>query len=113
MKQKSEYTPMFPKPHFKKKHAQNNPVPTINDRCRYDGTPYAQTHEVYGGSGRRQLSIQYGMQVKLCDRCHKEVTYNPKGHKSVALKQEFQIKFEENHTRDEFRKIFGKSYLEE
>ena len=106
-----EYIPKYPKPKVRKKRAKNNPVPTIHDSCRYHGTPYAQTHEVYGGAGRRQLSIQYGLQVKLCDSCHREVTYNPKGQKAMELKTEYQKKFEQNHTRDEFIRIFGKSYL--
>ena len=29
----------------------------------------------------------------------------------IKLKQLAQSKFEENHTRDDFRKVFGKSYL--
>lgn len=111
MKKQPEYIPKFPKPKSKKKRPLNNPVPTINDRCRYCGTPYAQTHEVFGGSGRRQISIKYKMQVKLCYMCHLEVTLNPKGKKATELKIEFQKKFEETHSREEFIRLFGKSYL--
>jgi hypothetical protein len=63
----------FPKPKIKKHHAKNNPKPTSDDICENCGAPYAQTHEVFEGTGRRQLSIKYGMQVKLCNVCHAAV----------------------------------------
>jgi len=100
-----------PKPR-KQSRARNNPKPTIDDICRYDGTPYAQTHEVYEGNGRRQISIKYHMQVKVCDECHKDIQLHPLQGKDLELKQEFQRKFEaEGHSRDEFRKLFIFSYL--
>jgi hypothetical protein len=103
---------MYPKPkHKKQRRAVNNPLPTIDDICRYDGRPYAQTHEVYEGNGRRQLSIKYKMQVKVCDECHRDIQLHPLQWRDLELKQEFQRKFEQEHSREEFRKLFGKSYL--
>jgi hypothetical protein len=102
-----------PKPKLhKQKRAVNNPIPTAQDYCRYCGTSYASTHEVYEGSGRRQISIRYGMQVKLCIPCHKDVQEHPLEGRDLELKQEFQRKFEaEGHSREEFRKLFISSYL--
>ncbi len=112
MKSKPEYIPKFPKPKFRKqKRALRNPVPTINDRCRICGRPYASLHEVFGGKNR-QLSIIYDLQVRLCTEVHHlDVTINPKGELATSLRQEFQTKFEQNHSRDEFIRLFGKSYL--
>jgi hypothetical protein len=102
-----------PKPkHKKQKRAVNNPKPTAEDICRYCGTPYASTHEVYEGSGRRQISIKYGMQVKLCIICHKDIQEHPLQGRDLELKQEFQRKFEaEGNSRELFRKLFSVSYL--
>lgn len=98
-------------PKKKKKKPLNNPKPTVEDRCRYCCTPYASTHEVFDGNGRRQLSIKYGMQVKLCIPCHKDIQEHPLQGRDLELKKEFQGKFEETHSRDEFIRVFGKSYL--
>ena len=109
---KPAYTPKFPKPKKKKqKRALRNPIPTIHDRCRICGRPYASLHEVFGGKNR-QLSIKYGLQVRLCiEEHHPEVTDKPKGELSTSLKREYQTKFEKDHTHDEFIKLFGQNYL--
>ena len=101
----------FPKPKIKKHRAKNNPKPTADDICRYCGRNYASTHEIYEGTGRRQLSIKYHMQVKVCNECHSDIQLHPLAGRDLALKQEFQAKFEETHTRDEFRRLFGPSRL--
>lgn len=101
----------IPKPKLKKHKAKNNPKPTIDDICRYCGTPYASTHEIYEGTGRRQQSIKYGMQVKLCMKCHKDIQEHPLKCRDIELKQEYQRKFEEEFSRELFVKVFGKSYL--
>lgn len=61
-------------------------------------------HEVYGGSNR-QRSILHNFVKNLCRECHenKEVL--------KQLKIEEQKEFEKTHTREEFVKIVGKSYL--
>jgi hypothetical protein len=102
-----------PKPKLRKqKRAVNNLKPTAEDYCYYCGAPYASTHEVYEGSGRRQISIRYGMQVRLCIFCHKDVQEHPLQGRDLELKQEFQRKFEaEGNGRDEFIKLFSCNYL--
>ena len=61
-------------------------------------------HEVYGGSNR-QRSIKYGFVKKLCRECHSNEKI------LEQLKIDTQKEFEKNHTREEFIKIVGKSFL--
>ena len=68
-------------------------------------------HHIFAGS-RRQKSEEYGLKVWLCVRHHT----GEDGAHSVPwmidrLHKDGQKKFEETHTRDEFIRIFGKSYL--
>lgn len=44
-------------------------------RCFYIGLPYAERHEIFGGSNR-QISIRHGFQVDLCPAKHRELQYN-------------------------------------
>ena len=61
-------------------------------------------HEVYGGSNRKR-SIEKGFIKKLCRKCHSdEKIIN-------QLKIDTQIEFEKTHSREEFIKLIGKSYL--
>lgn len=73
-------------------------------------------HHIYGGVGRRKNSEKYGCWCYLCDIHHnmdsKEgVHFNKE--RDLKLKRLCQMIFEETHTRDEFRKAFGRSYLTE
>ena len=71
-----------------------------------------EEHHVFGASNRKK-SEKYGMTVDLCHWCHNEppdgVHHNSEANK--RLKAGFQGKFEETHSREEFRRIFGKSYI--
>lgn len=61
-------------------------------------------HEVYGGSNR-QRSIKNGLVVPLCRKCHKDYEV------LKFLKRYCQITYEETHSREDFIKLIGKSYL--
>ena len=61
---------MIPKPKHRRHRPQNNAKPTINDICERCGRPYAHLHEVFFGRGKRQLSIKYGLQKRLCYEHH-------------------------------------------
>ena len=70
-----------------------------------------EIHHVYGNAYRKK-STEYGMVTPLCASCHR----GPQGvHQNAELnrrlKAGFQGKFEETHSREEFRRIFGKSYI--
>lgn len=103
----------LPKPaKSKKKRAKNNPKPTQHDTCYICGKPYAQTHEVFYGRGKRQLSIKYGMQCKLCEEHHT----GPNGihndpYFDFKVKQIYQRRFEEQYRHELFIKLFGRNYL--
>ena len=61
-------------------------------------------HEIYGGSNRKR-SIKYKFVKLICPQCHKdEETIR-------QLRIDVQKEFERNHTREEFIKLIGKSYL--
>lgn len=71
-------------------------------------------HEVFYGTGKRELSIKYGLVIFLTPKMHNM------SNKGIHFDREFdlkvkkiaQSKFEEAHTREEFISIFGKSYLD-
>lgn len=72
-----------------------------------------ENHHVFFGAKNRKMSDKYKMTVMLCPNCHRisneSVHLNRKV--DLALKSTFQSIFEETHTREEFFKAFGRSYL--
>lgn len=74
-------------------------------KCFYcDNKRGIDIHEVYGGSNR-QRSMKNGLCVPLCRNCHSNVNI------IMDLRKLCQKIYEKNHTRDEFIKLIGKSYL--
>ena len=66
--------------------------------------PKDDLHEVYGGSNRKR-SIENGLVVPLCRKCHQDS-------KVLKFLQRFvQKEYEKTHTREEFIKLIGKSYI--
>lgn len=61
-------------------------------------------HEVYGGSNRKR-SIKNGFVKLLCRECHSNENI------ITQLRIDTQREFEKKHTREEFIKLIGKSYL--
>ena len=74
--------------------------------CRFQGKKVLRDdlHEVYGAANRKR-SILNGLVVPLCRKHHQ--------HEEILreLKVATQQKYEVNHTRDEFIKLIGKSYI--
>ena len=71
-------------------------------------------HHIFYGTANRKLSDEYGCWCYLCQRHHnasdKGVHFNKTF--DMRLKQECQRKWEETYgTREDFIKVFGKSYL--
>lgn len=61
-------------------------------------------HEVYGGSNRKR-SIKHKFVKLLCRKCHSnENIIN-------QLRIDTQKEYEKNHTRNDFIKLIGKSYI--
>lgn len=74
--------------------------------CRFQGKKVLKDdlHEVYGGANRKR-SILNGLVVPLCRKHHQNEEI------LSELKVATQHKYEVNHTRDEFIKLIGKSYI--
>lgn len=78
---------------------------------------YREEHHVFGGTANRKLSEKYGLKVKLCYPHHNM----PNGTEAVhfnkrirqILQEEGRKAFLRNHTEEEFREIFGKSFAGE
>lgn len=73
-----------------------------------------EDHHIFFGTGGRTKSEEYGMKVHLCADCHREGPEAVHRYREadLYLKRTAQRQFEKNHTRQQFREIFGKSYLE-
>ena len=61
------------------------------------------------GRGLRKLSDRYGLVIRLCPACHRELHQNAS--MMAWSRAEGQRRFEEDHSHEEFMKIFGKNYL--
>lgn len=85
------------------------------DCCWFCGTTFnLHTHHIFGASNRNN-SDKYKLTIRLCYYHHNGGGNGKCVHQcremDLELKQLAQKKFEEDHTRDEFIKIFGKSWL--
>jgi hypothetical protein len=69
-------------------------------------------HHVFGGANRKK-SEKYGLWVWLRADWHIQTPYAIHNNREfdLELKRFAQEKFEETHTRDEFMKLFKRSYL--
>jgi hypothetical protein len=112
------YTPAYPKPAQKRqrvhKHPPRNKVPTINDlcyECLQNGitTPYAAMHEVFYGTGYRQLSQRYKMQIRLCNFHHQDSKHGIHFNRDFdyRISKMYQQVFTEKHGTELFRQKFG------
>lgn len=84
------------------------------DHCFFTGSALVERHHIFGGSSRK-ASEKYGFVVPLRPDLHPNGVQADRSKSKeidLHLKQMAQKYFEENHgTREEFREIFGKSYL--
>ena len=84
-----------------------------DERANYQDGPLEE-HHVFGGTANRSKSEKHGLKVKLhafkCHRTGPGAVHNNKIAR-LTLQAAGQRKFEETHSREEFRKEFGKSVL--
>lgn len=83
--------------------------------CLFCGsTRNLHKHHIYGGA-RRKMSEHFGCWCYLCGYHHNLSSHGVHTDRvqDQKLKRFCQKKFEETHTRDEFRRYFGSSYLME
>ena len=78
----------------------------------YQTHSYLEEHHIYGGPNRDKSEAE-GLKVYLCLRHHRtgpEAVHN-NAEIMRLLRQQGQIAYEQTHSREEFRKLMGKSYL--
>lgn len=83
------------------------------DKCFFCGRPAECIHEVFFGTANRRISIENGFCAGLC---HKEHNLSNKSvHKDremdLKLKRAYQKEYMKTHTKEEFIKLIGKSYI--
>lgn len=95
-----------------------------NRICFHRETGGAERHEVFFGTGQRDISIEYGFQVDLCPELHWEIHQETEwGRKEDLLwKQTYQTVYmdcleADGLTRDEalatWMHLIGRNYLED
>lgn len=114
----------FPKPQSVKPKKKTNGYKDKPKRiCYYCKTNGAERHEVYPGRGKRQICIDNGFQVDLCQNCHREM------HRNATLQAKERNKFWKEKYQREYEgklidggiapeqarclwiKLIGRSYL--
>lgn len=68
-----------------------------------------EEHHLIYGRGLRELSEKYGLKKRICRMCHRRI--HTIGKLGMDSKKEGQMMFEKECSREEFIKIFGKSWL--
>ena len=88
---------------------------TVCRGCIVCGSPYVHQHHVFYGNANRRISDKYGYVVPLCYKHHngdEGVHSHPNEGMDLQLKQAFQARYEEEQgTREQFIKEFGRSWL--
>lgn len=90
-----------------------NSILQFEKKCWFCKTPYnIHKHHIYFGANRK-ISEQIGAWVYLCAYHHnmsdESVHFNRD--MDLELKRLYQKKYEEDHTRDDFIGLIGKSFL--
>lgn len=83
------------------------------DKCFFCGANVECIHEVFFGTANRQISIENGFCVGLCNKHHnmsKDSVHNDRI-MDLKLKEICQEEFEKTHAREEFIKLIGKNYI--
>lgn len=87
------------------------------EECWFCGrTDKLEIHHVCHGVANRAQADKYGLWVYLCPECHRGThgVHGKYGHeRDLTLKRVGQRAFEKNHSREQFRAVFGRSYLED
>jgi len=96
-----------------KKNGYNPSImPTREGRC-YVCNKETDTaiHEIFYGTANRKNSKKYGTWVYVCPSCHDNIHDNPNRGTDIHLKRNAQWCFEQYNTRQEFIRIFGRTWL--
>lgn len=113
---------LFPKPGKKKRKKIKPRESTLQIRdgrcflCMINGNnfyyPDTEKHHIFNGANRNN-SEEEGLTVYLCRNHHRDgpAAVHSNRENALILKRYAQAVWEQNHTREEFREKFGKSYL--
>lgn len=87
----------------------------VNDmsQCMVCGNPNVEVHHAIHGTANRKIADKYNLVLPLCDKHHRG-SQGPHMNRVIDLKyiQMAQKAFEDKvGDREEFRKLFGKSWL--
>ena len=116
---------MFPKAPVRKRgkaHARHSILQTDADRRRcwlcmrmhdYSEKTSLHKHHVYEGTALRRISEAEGFFVWLCPQHHEfgEKAVHRNHETSLQVQRQMQAEFEKRHTREEFIRLIGRSYL--
>lgn len=84
------------------------------ETCYFCGMPAEAIHHVLPGTAKRRISDVNGFTVPLCNKCHN--MSNGAVHfdrtKDILLRRICQLYYEKEHSREEWRKLAGRNYLE-
>ena len=83
------------------------------DNCIVCGSPYVEIHHIFYGNANRKISDRMGYLLPLCKEHHTGSTgiHFDKAF-DIEIKKDAQKHFEAHYgPRNEFIKVFGKSYL--
>jgi len=103
-------------------------ITKYEDLCAICNRPATHVHHLIEGNGKRELSEKYSLTIPLCADCHNmsknSIHLNPKM-KAMSniigqleferqwLIEKYQLPFDDlgEEAREEFRRVFTKSYL--
>lgn len=84
------------------------------EHCYICGSPYVETHHCYHGTANRKMADKYKLVIPLCRKHHTGSldSVHRNAEMDNAIKRIAQEAFEtKKGTREDFMRIFGKSYL--
>lgn len=84
------------------------------EHCFICGSPYVECHHVIHGTANRKLADKYHLTLPLCNKHHTGSALCP--HRDALIDRSYKVMGQEAFeriygTRDDFRRIFGKSYI--
>ena len=86
------------------------------EQCAFCGLEHVEVvrHEIFQGAGRRENCKQYGLWITVCPRCHSWIHSNPNMETVKELDEQAQHQAMEKYgwSVDDFRRIFGKNYID-
>ena len=82
-------------------------------QCYFCLSPYVEYHHIYFGSALRKISDKHHFTVWLCHDHHTGTldSVHRNRQMDLVLKQACQKKYEETHSREDFMRLIGRSYI--